>query len=154
MGVLLSLGAHKRNVVAQIATELVIVGTIGFTLASISGTFLAKSMGESIISSQTTASEKQSERNFGRPGAKMSQKGSQMPSGMDNTPTGMDFSAKNMKQLMAANQNEKIELDINATPTDFLLLFVIGYLVIILALILPATSIMRYQPKEILTGNE
>ena len=156
MGVLLSLGAHKRNVVAQIATELVIVGTLGFALASASGTFLAKAMGQSIIDSQTASSQQQSERNFGRPGARMSGRGGapSMPSGSDEMQQQRGDDAKNMKQMMAANRNTKVELDINATPMDFLLLFVTGYLVIILALILPAVNIMRYQPKEILAGKE
>lgn len=146
MGVLLSLGAHKRNVVAQIATELIIVGTLGFALASLSGTFLAKSMGQSILESQTQSSQQQSEKNFGRPGASMG-----------NTPSmpgGGDFSPKNMKEKIMAGREQKVELDINATPIDFLLLFVTGYLVIILALILPSVNIMRYQPKEILAGKE
>ncbi len=151
MGVLLSLGAHKRNVVAQIATELVIVGTLGFVLASVSGTFLAKSMGQSIIDSQTTASKQQSEKNFGRPGASTSG-GSSMPSG--GSSDGGDFSPKNMKEQIMSGREQKIELDINATPIDFLLLFVTGYLVIIFALILPSVNIMRYQPKEILAGKE
>ncbi len=151
MGVLLSLGAHKRNVVAQIATELIIVGTLGFALASVSGTFLAKSMGQSILESQTTASNQQSEKNFGRPGASMSGKGN-MPS-MPNMPDGGNAS-KNMKEKMFEGRETKVELDINATPIDFLLLFVTGYLVIILALIVPSVNIMRYQPKEILAGKE
>ena len=151
MGVLLSLGAHKRNVVAQIATELIIVGTLGFTLASLSGTFLAKSMGQGILESQTKSSQQQSEKNFGRPGASMGNMPS-MPGG--NFPGGGDFSPKNMKEQIMAGRDQKVELDINATPIDFLLLFVTGYLVIILALILPSVNIMRYQPKEILAGKE
>lgn len=153
MGVLLSLGAHKRNVVAQIATELVIVGTAGFILASLSGTFLAKSMGQSIIDSQTASSQQQSEKNFGRPGASMSSNGSSAPS-MPDMQSQKDSDAKNMKQMMMAGRETKVELDINATPIDFLLLFVTGYLVIILALILPSVNMMRYQPKEILAGKE
>ena len=152
MGVLLSLGAHKRNVVAQIATELVIVGTLGFALASVSGTFLAKSMSQSIIDSQTASSQQQSERNFGRPGAQMSGQGGMSSS--SDVQQQKDNDAKNMKQMMMAGRETKIELDINATPVDFLLLFVTGYLVIILALILPSVNIMRYQPKEILAGKE
>ena len=151
MGVLLSLGAHKRNVVAQIATELVIVGTLGFVLASVSGTFLAKSMGQSIIDSQAASSRQQSEKNFGRPGVSTSGRSS-MPSG--GSFQGGDFSPKNMKEQIMSGREQKIELDINATPIDFLLLFVTGYLVIILALILPSVNIMRYQPKEILAGKE
>jgi putative ABC transport system permease protein len=152
MGVLLSLGAHKRNVVAQIATELVIVGTLGFALASVSGTFLAKSMGQSIIDSQTASSQQQSERNFGRPGAQMSGQGGMSSS--SDVQQQKDNDAKNMKQMMMAGRETKVELDVNATPVDFLLLFATGYLVIILALILPSVNIMRYQPKEILAGKE
>jgi putative ABC transport system permease protein len=153
MGVLLSLGAHKRNVVAQIATELVIVGTVGFVLASLSGTFLAKSMGQSILESQTTASQQQQEKNFGRPTAPMGGRSSGSSSGMPSMPD-MPGADTNMKQMMAQGREQKVELDINATPIDFVLLFATGYLVIILALILPSVNMMRYQPKEILAGKE
>lgn len=151
MGVLLSLGAHKRNIVGQIATELVIVGTIGFVLASISGTFLAKSMGQSILESQIAASSQQSERNFGRPGAQMggNMNGPEMPSN-----NSVKSSNGNMKQRIMANQKADVKLDINATPIDFLLLFVTGYAVIVFALIMPSVNILRYQPKEILAGKE
>ena len=155
MGVLLSLGAHKRNVVAQIATELIIVGTLGFALASLSGTFLAKSMGQGIIDSQTASSQKQSERNFGRPGASTSGSMPMSPNGSsDSSSNNAGSLPKNMKEQIMSNRDQKVELDINATPIDFLLLFVTGYLVIILALILPSVNIMRYQPKEILAGKE
>ena len=154
MGVLLSLGAHKRNVVAQIATELIIVGTLGFALASLSGTFLAKSMGQGIIDSQTASSQQQQEKNFGRPTAPMGRSSSDGNSGMPSMPGGMPGEGSSMKQMMAQGREQKVELDINATPIDFLLLFATGYLVIILALILPSVNIMRYQPKEILAGKE
>ncbi|MCQ2570937.1 MAG: ABC transporter permease [Candidatus Saccharibacteria bacterium] len=150
MGVLLSLGAHKFNVVTQIATELAIVGTLGFALASISGTFLAKSMGQGIIDSQTASSQAQLEKNFGRPGNRMPGQ----PNNDNFAPGNNDSREMNMKQRMMANNEQKVELDINATPSDFLILFATGYLVIILALILPSVNIMRYQPKEILAGKE
>ncbi len=152
MGVLLSLGAHKRNIIGQIATELLIVGTLGFVLASISGTFLAKAMGQSILESQTTASMQQSERNFGRPSAQTG--GSSKSGGMPSMPSMSDMGGQNMKQKIMASRNQDIKLDINATPIDFLLLFVTGYLVIVLALILPSVNVLRYQPKEILAGKE
>ena len=76
-----------------------------------------------------------------------------MPSMSDGMPS-MPGQDTNMKQFMANGRNQEIKLDINATPIDFLLLFVTGYVVIILALILPSVNIMRYQPKEILAGKE
>ena len=58
-----------------------------------------------------------------------------------------------MKDKIMANTNKnQVELNINATPLDFVLLFAIGYAVIILALILPSINVLRYQPKEILAG--
>ena len=59
-----------------------------------------------------------------------------------------------MKRRMLANSNKDVKLDINATPIDFVLLFATGYLVIVLALILPSINVLRYQPKEILAGKE
>ena len=158
IGVLMSLGASKKNIIGQIVTELLIVGTLGFTLASITGTVFASTLGSMILESQTTATSEQSERNFGRPGAGMSgmpgsksgntRGGSSMP---DFAGDGMP----NMKEVMQAGRKEdKVELNINAEPIDYLLLFVTGYLVIILALIIPSVNIMRYQPKEILAGKE
>lgn len=150
MGVLLSLGAHKSNIVGQIITELLIVGTIGFALASVSGTFLADKMGNAILESQIASSAQQSEKNFGRPGVQVGGNRN-LPSGTPAEPT--NGSAK-PSQYATNNQSAEITLDINATPIDFLLLFITGYLVIILALILPSINVLRYQPKEILSGKE
>ncbi len=160
IGVLTSLGASKKNVIGQIATELLIVGTLGFALASVTGTIFATTLGKSIVESQTASSSQQSEQNFGRPGAMM---GGSMPDGpggnnsrgsrTDSFPFMPD--GGNMKDIVnASREGKKIELDINAQPIDYILLFATGYLVIILALILPSVSIMHYQPKEILAGKE
>jgi hypothetical protein len=110
-------------------------------------------MGQSILESQTKSSQQQSEKSFGRPGASTSGSMPTPPSGSSFS-GGSDFSPKNMKEQIMSGREQKVELDINATPIDFLLLFVTGYLVIILALILPSVNIMRYQPKEILAGKE
>ncbi|MBR4721428.1 MAG: FtsX-like permease family protein, partial [Muribaculaceae bacterium] len=147
-----------KNIIGQIITELLIVGTLGFVLASVTGTIFAGTLGNAILDSQTASSNEQSEKNFGRPGSM-----SGMPSPMGGSsssrgsaPSMPDMSDdSNMKDIMKAGRDSEIvELDINARPEDYLLLFVTGYLVIILALIIPSVNIMRYQPKEILTGKE
>ena len=166
MGVLLSLGANKTNIIGQIATELLVIGTFGFVLASISGSFLASKIGTSIVESQVASSAQQSERNFGRPGAQIGGSSTSSMPDMPDAPDSSDSSesnsdskssskSKSMKEsIMSRSQQSNIDLDINATPTDFLLLFVTGYLVIILALILPSINVLRYQPKTILAGKE
>ena len=156
IGVLMSLGASKKNIVGQIVTELLIVGTLGFALASVTGTIFAGTLGNLILENQTTASTKQSEQNFGRPGAMMGGMPGKSGNSRGNAPALPDGGEMpNMKDLMQSNRNSsKVELNINANLIDYLLLFVTGYLVIILALIIPAASIMHYQPKEILAGKE
>lgn len=160
IGVLMSLGASKKNVIGQIATELIIIGTLGLALASATGTIFASTLGKSIVESQTASSIQQSEQNFGRPGAGIPGMPGQMSnnsrgSKKSNMPSMPDGGTVNMKDVMnAGREGKKVELDINAEPLDYLLLFVTGYLVIIFALILPSISIMRYQPKEILAGKE
>ena len=116
---------------------------------------LAQKLGDSILQSQIASSTQQSEKNFGRPGAQIG--GGKMPSmpgggSMPNMPDMSDSIEK--KSMKPQAQNTDVELDINAKPVDFLLLFVTGYLVIILALILPAVNILRYQPRQILAGKE
>ena len=163
IGVLMSLGASKKNIIGQIVTELLIVGTLGFSLASVTGTIFAGTLGNMILDSQTTASTQASEQNFGRPtGGSMpsmpggapsqynSKKGSSSRSSIPEMPNDMP----NMKEVMSSSKDSDIKLDINAEPLDYLLLFITGYLVIILALIIPSISIMHYQPKEILAGKE
>lgn len=156
IGVLMSLGASKKNTLGQIATELVVVGTLGFALASVTGTVFASTLGNSILESQTASSSKQSEQSFGRPGSSvggMPQMGKGSKNSAPEIPSGDNM--PNMKEIMqSSRESQSITLDINAEPLDYLLLFATGYLVIILALILPSASIMRYQPKEILAGKE
>lgn len=152
IGVLMSLGASKKNIIGQIVTELLVVGTLGFALASVTGTIFAGTLGDMILKNQTTAASEKSERNFGRPESS----GMSGPMSGNSRGDAPDFSSmSNMKEVMQAGRNENtVELDINAQPVDYLLLFVTGYLVIILALIVPSAGIMRYQPKEILAGKE
>lgn len=157
IGVLMSLGAKRKNVIGQIATELLIVGTFGFALASVTGTVFAGALGNAIIDSQNASSAEQSEKNFGRPGSQSGM--SSRPSGGNSRGSASSSSGggdmPNMKEQMKAGRSDKkVELNINAEPLDYLLLFVTGYIVIVLALILPSVNIMRYQPKEILAGKE
>ena len=103
IGVLMSLGASKKNIIGQIITELLIVGTLGFTLASITGTIFAGTLGNMILESQTASSSQQSEQNFGRPNAggmpsmpgSPSQKSSNSRGNMPEMPSDMP----NMKEI-------------------------------------------------------
>lgn len=150
IGVLTSLGAKKTNVIGQIFLELAMVGTVAFGLSMATSTVLAKTMGQGILDSQIASSEQASEKNFGRPSGGPSFGGSsrsdKMPSGVPEMP-GSSSSSKD-------NENVIKEINISAKPTDYALLFACGYGVILIALLLPSISILRFSPKKILQGKE
>ncbi len=145
IGVLLSLGASKLNVAGQIVLELVVVGTAAFLLSIGTGTIVAKAVGQNLLNNQLSMSEQQSENNFGRPTGGRS-------GGSRNAPGGgmMGGSASRTRSDVETIDS----IDVNATPADYALLFLVGYGVIIAALIIPTWNIVKYQPKTILTGKE
>jgi putative ABC transport system permease protein len=146
IGVLLSLGANKLNVISQILVELVLVGTVAFGLSIGTSSYLAQGIGSSLLDSQIATSEAQSQQNFGRPGTMTSgggrgNMGGGMMFGGDQRPSNTDVETIN-------------QIDVSASPTDYVVLFAVGYGVLLLALIVPAINIMRFEPKTILTGKE
>ena len=147
MGVLMSLGAKKRTILGQILIELMLVATVSFILSIPTGTVIAKSMGSSLLDNQIAMSKKQAENNYGR--------GPNAPGGM--TTQSLRGGGPMMSGPISGRQSDAEPIsEINVTPTvsDYALLFTTGYIIIILAMVIPSINILRYQPKTILTGKE
>ena len=142
IGVLLSLGASKLNVAGQIVLELVVVGTAAFLMSMGTGTIVANAVGQNLLNNQVAMSEQQTEDNFGRPTGG--------PGGQNMPGRGTMGGGSRAQSSVEAIDS----IDINPTPADFALLFLVGYGVILAALIVPTWSIVKYQPKTILTGKE
>jgi len=146
MGVLLSLGAPKSNIIGQILLELVAVGTVGLILSVGTSSYLAQAMGNNMLESQIAMNEQRSQQNYGRgisasgPGMVAHQAG---PGGGGK----MSFGAFSDAEAID-------EININATLSDYIILFTSTYAIIIFSLVIPSISILRYQPKTILTGKE
>jgi putative ABC transport system permease protein len=147
MGVLLSLGATKFNVIGQILAELLIVGTVFFALSIPTSTALAQLMGDSLLDSQVSMSKEEQQDNFGRGNnAGRPDMGGGMMMGGSGAP-GMPSSTNSDVETIT-------EIDVKASPENYLILFAVGYGVLLLALVLPSVNILRYQPKQILSGKE
>jgi len=146
MGVLLSLGATRKNIIGQIALELVAVATVGLILSIGTSTFLAQAMGSNMLTSQISMNEQRAANNFGR--------------GMNAGPQGGGMTTQRMGggPIMfggSVSDAEPIdEIDISASWNDYLILFISSYVIIAVSLIIPSINILRYQPKTILTGKE
>lgn len=126
MGVLLSLGEKKRKIVGQIAVELVIVATVAFLISTLTGGLIAGIIGDNLSVSQEAL--RQEQQMIGRGGM------------------------QNMKS--PEQQSEGIEIDVSVGIIECLILFGVGYLIVLAAIILPAVNIFRYDPKTILTRRE
>lgn len=136
MGVLLSIGAKKSNIVGQIFIELVLVGTLAFGASLATSQILAQKMGEGLLQQQVTANEQKAEEN-------------EPSRGLNAGP----------RMMMLGNQQqsnvEQIDkIDVSAGVQEYATLFGLGYLILVIAMILPSVNILRYQPKTILTGKE
>ncbi len=142
MGVLLSIGARRRNILGQIFIELVVVGTVGFLCSMGTSKVLAQKMGEGLLQQQITSSQKQADES-----------NNDTPTRGTNARGGtLSFRPGGMQQASNAKQIDKI--DVSAGIKEYATLFGLGYLILITAMILPSVNILRYQPKTILTGKE
>lgn len=160
MGVLMSIGATKKNITGQILTELALVGTVAFALSILPSTFIAKAMGSGLLDQQLTMNETSQSQNFGRgtnSGGMGGGRGGASNSGGPsfNTNDAPSSVPTNMIQGVTNSNAEAIdEIDVSPSATDYLILFLAGYGVIIFALIIPTINVLRFQPKTILTGKE
>ena len=136
MGVLLSLGAKRGNIIGQVFVELIVVGTIGFLLSLGTSHLIAQKMGDSLLKQQVASSQQATSDTT-------------QQRGINARPGG--FSRMTTRQS-SAKQIDTI--DVSAGVHEYAMLFGIGYLILIVAMILPSINVLRYQPKTILAGKE
>ena len=140
IGVLMSLGASKKNVAGQILLELIIIGTASFVLSFATSSILAKGMSKNLLDDQIAMSEEAGENNFGRPNGMGGQRINGLVTSMMGGPN---------SEVEAID-----EINVSISPENYLLLFLIGYGVMALSMVIPTINIIKYEPKTILTGRE
>ncbi|MES5896678.1 MULTISPECIES: ABC transporter permease [Bacillus cereus group] len=132
MGILLSIGEKKWKLMAQFVVEVVCIAILALGLSLTTGAKVSQFVGNNLLSSEiATASEEKDN----------SQNGSVMMVGAGGTPQ---------------NQNEDPidKIDVSVTGEDVGKMGGIGLAIAILATLLPALSILRLNPKQILLKDE
>ncbi|HDX9494878.1 ABC transporter permease [Bacillus thuringiensis] len=132
MGILLSIGEKKWKLMAQFVVEVGCIAILAFGLSLTTGAKVSQFVGDNLLSNEiATASEEKDN----------SQNGSVMMVGAGGTPQ---------------NQNEDPidKIDVSVTGEDVGKMGGIGLAIAILATILPALSILRLNPKQILLKDE
>ncbi|MDR0138746.1 ABC transporter permease [Metabacillus idriensis] len=138
MGVLLAIGEKKWKLIGQFLVEILIVAVLALGVSSLSGQAVAKQFGDQLLSQELTQTEETASNpaSFG---------GGRGGLGMGG-PIGM--------QQSAAEAEPIDELQIEVTGKDLGLLFGIGLLIAIISALIPALSVLRLQPKTILTKQD
>lgn len=131
IGVLLSIGASKMKVIAQFFIELAIVAIIGFSLSVVSGSLIAKRIGNVVLEAQIASSDvKGDEDDIGY---------------YDYTSIwDMDYTTEiTLDDLIS-------EYEVKISPMIIAEIFVLGLGIVFISVIIPSFMIMRYNPKKIL----
>lgn len=133
IGVLLSLGEKKKKIVGQFIIELILIATISFILSIGSSSLISQKLADTVLESQNKVENKM---NDSRQGGR-----------------GNDFSPFNMNK---GKSNVKVidEIDVNVNKEDIGLLFIVGYGIIFISMIVPSIKIINSDPKDILSRRE
>ncbi|MDW3036606.1 MULTISPECIES: ABC transporter permease [Bacillus cereus group] len=132
MGILLSIGEKKWKLMAQFVVEVVCIAILAFGLSITTGAKVSQFIGNNLLSSEiATASEE----------TDTLQHGTVMMAGPGGT-------------LQNQKENPIDKIDVSVTGEDVGKMGGIGLAIAIIATLLPALSILRLNPKQILLKDE
>ncbi|MFJ7684813.1 ABC transporter permease [Peribacillus butanolivorans] len=125
LGILLSIGEKKGKLIGQLLVEVLCVAVLAFSLSIFTGGTVSQKMGDSLLQKEITAEEQ------------------------ENNPREQTFMFG-----MNDDQGQEVDpidnIDVSVTSQDVLKVGGLGLLIAILSTIIPALSILRLKPKEIL----
>ncbi|MEA0563455.1 ABC transporter permease [Lysinibacillus irui] len=128
MGILLSIGERKWKLIGQLLVEVLFIAIIAFGLSLTTGSKVSQVIGDNLLSSEIATAEESK----------------------DETPTLIEVSTG-----ADLSQEETIDkIDVSVTREDIGKVGGIGLAIAILATILPALSVLRLNPKQILLKDE
>lgn len=136
IGVLMSMGESRLKIVSQLLVETMIVACIAFSISTFTGNAVAQKIGNNLLQNEIKATE--------------NQKNSQ--------PSASGASSGAVMIGPGGTMNEEVDaidkIDVGVNSKDLQKLYLIGFLIVILATAIPTISIIRFNPKTILSKNE
>ncbi|MBU3090754.1 ABC transporter permease [Clostridium sp. CF011] len=134
IGVLMSLGESRFRIIGQLLLELIIVATIAFSIATFTGNKVSQKVGNTLLQNEIKANEKEKTES-------KSQSGS--------VTMGMSGGLKTDADTDAIDK-----IDVSVSSKDLQKLYLMGFIIVILATSGSAVSILRFNPKTILSRND
>lgn len=157
-GVMLSMGESKLKLLSQFAAEMVMIAAVAFIISAFTGQYISKSLTNYLVQTQinsvtSSASTQNGGYAYGGGGGEGGQNG-----GADQNGGGQNFGggARNnylnrLRYGNTASVKQITSLSVSISWYEFGGLCLAGLIIILLATIIPAISIMRFKPKDILT---
>ncbi|MGD6968619.1 ABC transporter permease [Rossellomorea vietnamensis] len=139
MGVLMAIGEKRWKLIGQFIVEILAIAVLALGVSTVSGNLIAGSIGDQLLTQELQQAEEANMPDSFRNG------------GMRGGIGGM------MGQSGQSNQQQAQpvdELSIEVTPSDFGMLAGIGLFIAFLSALIPSLSILRLQPKTILTRQD
>ncbi|HDR7367246.1 ABC transporter permease [Bacillus toyonensis] len=130
IGILLSIGEKKWKLIGQLMVEILCVAVLAFALSLTTGEKVSQKIGDNLLANEIGTTEEESTL----------------------SPTFIDFDMDSVNQQQKVNPIDKI--DVSVTAGDLWKVGGIGIGITILSTILPALSILRLKPKNILLKDE
>ncbi|HFU7054435.1 ABC transporter permease [Bacillus cereus group sp. RP37] len=132
MGILLSIGEKKWKLMAQFVIEVICVAILAFGLSVTTGAKVSQYIGDHLLSSEIAAASEETDT---------TRNGTVMMSGPGGT-------------LQNQKEDPIDKIDVSITGEDVGKMGGIGLAIAIIATLLPALSILRLNPKQILLKDE
>lgn len=133
IGVLMSMGESRFKIIGQLLVEILIVAFIGFSISTYTGNIAAQKIGNNLLQKEIKLNETVKDTQSPAAGVIM---------------VGSSDSMGQKKAAPVDNINITINVD------DLKKLYLIGFVIVVLATAIPTISILRFNPKTILLKNE
>lgn len=140
IGILLSLGEKKSKIISQFAVEILLILVLSLGASSILGKPTSNIVANQLLSSEISSSENSNEVNAqGMPG--------------DNSDRGMGSGKGGFAGMFSQASNVEVidELDVSVSGSDFAKMAALGATISLVATCVPAVTVMRLNPKNILS---
>ncbi|EDL62918.1 ABC transporter permease [Bacillus sp. SG-1] len=136
MGVLMAIGEKRWKLIGQFIVEITAIAILALGLSTFSGNLVAGKIGEQLLTQEIQQAEEANVPDSFRNGGLRGGFGGGMAGQMNQQAEPVD------------------ELSIEVTPEDFGMLAGIGLFIAFLSALIPSLSILRLQPKTILTKQD
>ena len=136
IGILLSLGEKKSKIIAQFAVEILLVLVLSLGVSSVIGNSTSNLIANQLLTSEISSSENSDEANA-----------PEMPGG----DRGQNKGFGGMFSPTKSNVEVIDELDVSVSGQDFLKMSGLGVAISLVATCVPAVTVMRLNPKNILS---